>query len=155
MWDPNSYIAFVVVGLIGFELDAGYSLRRKGRDADDISVSDEHQHIDDNGGGPAPCTDFAGPELISPSGNCCEWNDGGLRRKRLPGSAEKTPALSVDRYCPGESDDGPNREKDARGNIAGANQVHERPEADARQERMPGDPHDALRWLREAIFLGD
>ena len=47
--DTNSRIALVVVGRIGLELDAGYSLHRKGRDADDIRVSDEHQHIDDNG----------------------------------------------------------------------------------------------------------
>jgi hypothetical protein len=115
----------------------------------------KHQHIKD-GRAPAPCTDFARPEPISPGGNCCEWNYGGLCRKRLPGSAsQKTPALSIDRYCPGESEDSPNREKDKRGNIAVANQVHERPEADTRQERMSGDPHDALRWLREAIFLSD
>jgi hypothetical protein len=97
MWDPDLRIAFVVVWLIGLELDAGYSLRRKGRDADDIRVSEEHQRIDDNGGAPAPCTDFAGSEPISPGGNCREWNDGGLRRKRLPGGgAQKTPSLSID-----------------------------------------------------------
>jgi hypothetical protein len=70
MWDRDSCIAFVVVGLTSLELDAGYSLRRKGRDADDVRVSEEHQRIDDNGGGPAPCTDFVRPEPISPSGNC-------------------------------------------------------------------------------------
>ena len=122
MWDRDSCIAFVVVGLTSLELDAGYSLRRKGRDADDIRVSEEHQRIDDNGGAPAPCTDFARTEPISPSGNCCEWNDRCLRCKRLPArGAQKTPALSIDRYGPGESDDSPDREKDKRGNIAVAN----------------------------------
>jgi hypothetical protein len=108
MWDLDSCIAFVVVGLIGLELDAGALYAGKG----ETPMSDEHQHIDDNGGGPAPCTDFARPEPVSPSGNCRERNDEGLRRKPLSGSAEKTLALFVDRYGPGENDDGPNREKD-------------------------------------------
>ena len=54
MWGPDLCIAFVVVGLIGLELDVGYSFTPERGDADDIRVCDEHQHIDDNGGAPAP-----------------------------------------------------------------------------------------------------
>jgi transposase len=112
------------------KLEAGRSLCRKRRDANHLRVSAEHQQIDDHGEAPAPCTNFAWTKPISPSGNCREWNDGGLCRKRLPCAAQQTLALSVDRYCPGESYDSPNSEKDDRGRIAVANQVHERPKAD-------------------------
>jgi transposase len=137
------------------KLEAGRSLCRKRRDANHLRVSAEHQQIDDHGEAPAPCTNFAWTKPISPSGNCREWNDGGLCRKRLPCAAQQTLAFSVDRYCPGESYDSPNSEKDERGRIAVANQVHERPKADTRQERMSGDPDDALWRLRKAAFLAD
>ena len=56
---------------------------------------------------------------------------------------------------PAKATTSPNRKKDERGRIAVANEVHERPKADTRQERMPGDPDDTLWRLRETTLLGD
>src|SRR5271155_34986 len=118
-------------------------------------MSAKKQGIDHKSGAPAPCSDLTRAKPISPRSNRGERNDRGLRRERFPGGTQKTPALSIDRYGTGESDDSLGREKDERGDIAVANQMHERPEADPGQERVTGDPNDAARRLREAPFLAD
>src|SRR5271166_5018708 len=120
-----------------------------------MRVSAQHQRISDKGDAPAPCSNLAQPEPISPGSNRCKRYDGGLCRERLPGGTQKTLALSIDRHGTGESYDCPSRKKDERGDVAVTDQMHYRPEADPRQEWMTGDPDDPLRRLREASFLGD
>src|SRR5271165_5275083 len=70
-----------------------------------MRVSAQHQCISDKGYAPAPCSDLAQPEPISPGSNRCKRYDGGLCRERLPGGTQKTPALSIDRHGTGESYD--------------------------------------------------
>ena len=111
-------------------------------------MSTQHQQIGENSDGPAPEPNLSRNKPVSPCSDGNEWNNRGLPGKRLPAGITQEPsALCIDRHGASEGYDCPSREKEKGRHIPVADQMHQRPEADSRQEWVTRDPDDALRRL--------
>src|SRR6202011_3112362 len=127
--------------------------RRKRGHADDVRVAAQHHGVGNDGGDPSPCRDLTGVEPGTAGGNRRERDDRGLRREGLPTRTKRAATLGVDRHGSGQCGDGKGAKEDERGDIAVGDQMHYRPQADANEEWMACNPHDAFGRARHPAFL--